>query len=84
VERFRATFGEEPGAADALSFDAVQAVRRGLDGLDLSEGRDGLARRIAAGDAAGVTGPLRFGARGARGGGAQLYLVDGDAIRALR
>jgi branched-chain amino acid transport system substrate-binding protein len=84
VERFRALFGEEPGAADALSFDAVQAVRRGLDGLDLSEGREGLARRIAASDAVGVTGPLRFEARGARGGAAQIYVVDGDVIHAMR
>lgn len=84
VERFRQSFGDEPGAADALSFDAVRAVRLGLDGLDLAEGRAGLARRIAAGDAPGVTGLLRFGPRGERGGAAQIYVVDGDAIRALR
>src|SRR5207253_3199463 len=52
VERYRAAFTEEPGAADALAYDAVTAARDALATLppgDLSgDGRRLLAGAIAA------------------------------------
>jgi ABC-type branched-subunit amino acid transport system substrate-binding protein len=83
VEKFRGQYGEEPGAADALGYDAVQAVRGALGKIEKAEGRAELARRVAGGMEVGVTGVLGFAA-GERGGTPQLYVVDGKAIRALR
>jgi ABC-type branched-subunit amino acid transport system substrate-binding protein len=84
VAQFRAAYGEEPGAADALGFDAVRAIRAALAQVDPRRGRAELGRLIAAGREVGATGVLGFGPGGERTGAPQLYVVDGEAIRALR
>jgi branched-chain amino acid transport system substrate-binding protein len=84
VEKFRASYGDEPGAADALAFDAVTAVKLALTRLDPARGRAGLAALVASGRDSGVTGTLGFGATGERAGSPQLFIVDGDAIKAMR
>src|SRR5438094_848949 len=79
VQRFRDAYGgEEPAAADALAFDAVEALRAALAKLPSGSGRAGLARLIAGGGQTGVTGKLAFGPTGERAGEPQLYFVDKD------
>jgi len=52
--------------------------------VDPARGRADLARLVAAGRELGVTGTLGFGEGGERAGAPQLYVVEGDAIRAVR
>lgn len=84
VDRFRAAYGEEPAAADALAFDAVRAARVALGKVDPNHGRADLVRLLIAGKDQGVTGPLGFIATGERAGTPQLYVVDGETIRPLK
>ncbi len=84
VDKFRAAYGDEPGAADALAYDAVTAVKLALTRFDLGRGRAALAQAVAAARDPGVTGDLGFTATGERAGTPQLFIVDGTAIRALR
>jgi ABC-type branched-subunit amino acid transport system substrate-binding protein len=84
VERFRDAFGEEPGAASALAWDAVRAARDALRGAPPAEPRAGIAARLSAGADEGLTGRLGFGPGGERLGPPLLFVVDGDRIRALR
>jgi branched-chain amino acid transport system substrate-binding protein len=84
VDRYRAAYGEEPTVLDALAFDAVRAVRIALDHEGGQPSRGALATQVAHLGESGVTGELAFTASGERGGLPPLFVVEGDALRALK
>ena len=84
LERYRAAYGEEPTALDAIAYDAVRAVRVALDhegGVATRAQAAGQLSRLAEN---GLTGELGFGPTGERAGSPTLYLVEGGALRALK
>lgn len=83
VERYRSAFGEEPTGLDALAYDAVRAVRIALDHGD-GPSRAALANQLSHLGEAGLTGDLAFGGGGERTGSAVMFVVEGDALRALK
>lgn len=89
IDRYRGAFGEEPGAADALAYDALSAARAAIERLgaappaSAAEGRQRLAALVAGGSADGLTGSVSFAADGQRAGPPTLLLVDGDRLRPL-
>jgi branched-chain amino acid transport system substrate-binding protein len=82
VTQYRLLYGQDPGAADAYAYDAFRfmaaAVTRG------ARSRPDLVRALGSDPFDGVTGQVRFGADHTRADPPPVYLVDGDAIRALR
>jgi hypothetical protein len=82
VTQYRLLNGQDPGAADAYAYDAFRfmaaAVARG------ARSRVDLVRALGSDPFDGVTGQVRFGADHTRADPPPVYLVDGDAIRALR
>ena len=84
VDQFRAAFGDEPGTADALAWDAARALRLALGRTDAGQGRANLLAALTLGREPGLTGPLGFTAAGERAGAPTLFLVEGEVIRALK
>lgn len=84
VERYRAAYGEEPTVVDAMAYDAVRAARIALDHEGGVANRGALASQLGRLAETGLTGELAFSAGGERAGAPPLYVVDGDAVRALR
>jgi branched-chain amino acid transport system substrate-binding protein len=84
VERYRATYGEEPSSLDALAYDAVRAVRIAIDHGDGTPSRAAVAAQLAQLGETGLTGELAFGPSGERAGAPPLYVVEGDGLRALK
>jgi branched-chain amino acid transport system substrate-binding protein len=81
VESYRATFGQEPSAIDALAFDAVRAVRMALDHVDPNQPlRQSVAVSLSRLGEPGLTGDLSFTASGDRAGTPPLYIVGGDEV----
>jgi ABC-type branched-subunit amino acid transport system substrate-binding protein len=82
VAQFRNLYGQDPGGTDAYGYDAFRllsaAVERG------ARSRADLLRVLQSESFDGVTGTVRFGPDHARVDPPAVYLVDGDAIRALR
>jgi branched-chain amino acid transport system substrate-binding protein len=82
VTQYRLLYGQDPGAADAYAYDAFRfmaaAVARG------ARSRLDLVKALGSDPFDGVTGQVRFGADHTRADPPPVYLVDGDAIRALR
>jgi ABC-type branched-subunit amino acid transport system substrate-binding protein len=85
IQRFRTACGEDPGAADAIAFDAVVALRDVISRLpsDTGEPRRAVAAALGTVSTEGLTGPVRFGAGGERAGRPPLYVVDGPGVRPI-
>jgi len=84
--------GGEPGALDALGYDAVQLVRAAWSAacnsasepaIDAGCTTDQLSAGLRKGSLEGATGPIGFDAAGQRSGPAWLFRVDGDALKPL-
>jgi ABC-type branched-subunit amino acid transport system substrate-binding protein len=87
VDKYRAAYGEEPSSLDALAYDAVRAVRLALGPAPYNDGGGGRAQVASAltrlGEK-GLTGDLGFTQAGERAGAPPLFVVEGDAIHALK
>ena len=83
VERYRQAYGEEPGALDALAFDAVRAAKVALDHAG-TVSRGPVAMELSHLGEGGLTGQLAFTASGDRAGLPVLFVVDGAEVRALK
>ena len=82
VTQYRLLYGQDPGAADAYAYDAFRLLA-----ATVSKGarsRIDLVRALGSEPFDGVTGQLRFGPDHTRIDPPPVYLVAGDAIRALR
>jgi ABC-type branched-subunit amino acid transport system substrate-binding protein len=85
VSRYEAAYpGEEPSSLDALAFDAVRAVRVGIERSGDAQSRQAIGAAIARVDETGVTGRLQFGGIGERTGGPTFYVVENDTLRPLQ
>ncbi len=82
VAHYRALYGQDPGAADAYGYDAFRMLTAAIDRGARS--RAELLQALAAGGFEGVTGTFRFGPDHTRVDAPPIYMVEGDAIRALR
>ena len=83
VERYHQAYGEEPGALDALAFDAVRAAKVALDHAG-TVSRGPVAMALSHLGEGGLTGELAFTASGDRAGLPPLFVVDGEQVRALK
>lgn len=72
--------GSDPGALDALGYDAVALLRTAASCAG-SCTADQLAASLHAANLDGATGPLSFDAAGQRGGASWLLRVEGSALR---
>jgi branched-chain amino acid transport system substrate-binding protein len=82
VGQYRALYGQDPVAADAYGYDAFRLLTLAIDRGARS--RSDLLQALANGTFEGVTGTLRFGPDHTRVDSPPIYMVEGDAIRALR
>jgi branched-chain amino acid transport system substrate-binding protein len=82
VGQFRTLYGQDPGAADAYGYDAFRLLVSAIGGG--AKNRSDLLRTIATAPFEGVTGTIKFGADHTRVDPPPVYVVSGDAIRALR
>ena len=84
LDRYRAAYNEEPSSLDALAFDAVRAVRVGIEHADGSAAA--LANALSHLGENGLTGEIAFAAGGDRAGAPPLYTIDGasSTVRAFK
>ncbi len=81
VERYRALFGQDPGATDAYAYDAVTVLRTTVERGATS--RADVLRLLQSQSYESVTGTIRFGADHARIDPPLVYVVDGEDIKTL-
>jgi branched-chain amino acid transport system substrate-binding protein len=82
VAQYRSLYGLDPVATDAYGYDAFRLLTVAIDRGARS--RSELLGALASGSFEGVTGTLRFGPDHVRIDPPTIYMVEGDAIRALR
>ena len=80
---YKRQVGAEPGALDALGYDAVLLVRTACERRP-SCPPDAIAAALRALTLEGATGTLRFDAAGQRSGDAFLVRVEGSSVRPVR
>jgi branched-chain amino acid transport system substrate-binding protein len=82
VTQYRSLYGQDPGATDAYGYDAFRlltaVIERG------ARSRSELLTALTSGSFEGVTGTFRFAPDHTRVDAPPIYMVEGDAIRALR
>jgi ABC-type branched-subunit amino acid transport system substrate-binding protein len=82
VDRYRASFRQEPGASDAYGYDAVSLLSAAVTlGARTPEA---VAAHLARAPFRGVTGPVRFGSDRRRSDPPAVFVVEGDALRRRR